>query len=221
MDVQATPTQQAIAACPAVAGLTTSSTSIPKPSVDTSPPIQSNIDNLAETIRDLSQSLPKPKPPIITWIDTLLPVVQGLSIFGGSITFTLILGANAPPTKRFTDQMVRDLLSVAWLLFALGLAMATIAQLTVAGRDERIQARGDLKLTKTSRWAFMAKFLPFCLGGCMLGSFFLLSLVMLAYSDVGWVAVVTAVLGSAVCFTGWCAYAFMPERLDRLLGLRP
>ncbi|KAF5650738.1 hypothetical protein F52700_280 [Fusarium sp. NRRL 52700] len=142
MDAHDTLTPQSTTTSPTSVDLIRS-TPILSPTVDRNASLQASVDILAEAIQSLSQSLPKPKPPTVTWVDILLPIIQALTIFGGSITFTLIIGANAQPTRRFTDQMVRDLLSVAWLLSALALAMATIAQLTVAGRDERIQARGD------------------------------------------------------------------------------
>ncbi|KAF5230104.1 hypothetical protein FANTH_13986 [Fusarium anthophilum] len=158
MDTHDALTPQATTASPTGVDLDRSA-SILSPSVDRKPSLQASIDILTEAIQSLSHSLPKPKPPILTWLDILLPIIQALTIFGGSITFTLIIGANARPTRRFTDQMVRDLLSVAWLLSALALAMATIAQLTVAGRDERIQARGDAKRLYT--WVLLPPFLGY------------------------------------------------------------
>jgi hypothetical protein len=154
------------------------------------------------------------------WIDALIPSIQIISIFGGSITFTLILGANAPPSKRFSDQTVRDLLCAAWLSFALALAMGTIAKLAFAAQEEQLRTRSDLILVQTTSCHIIRPALVFCLGGCTLASFLVCSVVILAYSDIGWVAIVINVLGDVICLVGWITYTFSPERLDGLLALR-
>jgi hypothetical protein len=163
-------------------------------------------DSHAEAVHDRN-SFP-PEPPVTVWLNILFRPIQALSIFGGSITFTLIVSSNAPPTKRFTDQTVRDLLSMAWLFFALALAISKIAELINQAFNEKMQK-------------FMAAFLPLCLGGCIFGSFLLLSVVVLAYSDVGWAEIALLILGGFLCLTGWSAFTIFEKHLDGLLGLRP
>jgi hypothetical protein len=107
------------------------------------------------------------EPPITIWLKALLPPIQSLCIFGGSITFTLIVAANAPPTKHFTDQIVRDLLSLAWIFFALALAISIVAGVIINAFDE-------------TRQKYLASFLTFCLGGAIFSAILLLSVVMLA-----------------------------------------
>lgn len=150
---------------------------------------------------------PHPEPQVTTWLKALLPPIQSLCIFGGSITFTLIVASNAPPTKHFTEQTVRDLLSLAWLFFALALAISIVFGVVINAFDETMQK-------------YMAPFLTFCLGGCIFSAILLLSLVMLAYSDVGWAAIALTVLGIVPCLAGWIAFNFFRAQLP-LLGLRP
>lgn len=112
--------------------------------------------------------------------DKFLQAVQMVSVFGGSITFTLIVGSNAPPTRRFTDQIVRDLLSAAWLCFFLALAAATIGRIGYT-KESNLMQRPGLKQLRMYRNRIIAGFINF--------AFVLLSVAVLAYSDVGWAAV--------------------------------
>lgn len=116
--------------------------------------------------------------------EKFLEAVQQTSIFGGSITFALIVGSNSPPTRRFTDQTVRDLLSAAWLLFFIALGGATLARVraTAGGKEQSV-----FDLREGYRF--------YVIGLFALAAFCVLSVVVLAYSDVGWAAVAVMVLG--------------------------
>ena len=135
--------------------------------------------------------------------DTFLTSAQLISIFGASITFTLIVGSNAAP-KRFTDQTVRDLLSLSWLSFSAALIMASFGQWVAVAREKNSGERWD-PLTKMSNCQkFIYKYGIFFIGNLLLAPCFLLAVVALAYSDVGWVAIsffaITAPVASAAFF---------------------
>ncbi|KAK0616962.1 hypothetical protein B0T14DRAFT_605129 [Immersiella caudata] len=125
--------------------------------------------------------------------DKFLEAVQQTSTFGGSITFALIVGSNSPPTRRFSDQTVRDILSVAWLLFFVALGGSTLARL-----------RGTVDDKEQSMLSMRKDFRPLAMGVLALLAFCVLSVVVLAYSDVGWAAVAVMALGVLyVAFKGF------------------
>jgi hypothetical protein len=179
----------------------------PKSSKITNTDVATNLRDIPAEAFHGDNSSP-PEFPVTRWLKILFRPIQALSIFGGSITFTLIISSNAPPTKRFTDQTVRDLLSMAWLFFTLALAISTAAELIIQVFGEGMQK-------------FMAAFLTLCLGSCIFGSFLLLSVVMLAYSDVGWAAIALSVFGGLFCLTGWSCFTFFESKLDKKFELRP
>ncbi|KAK0627884.1 hypothetical protein B0T14DRAFT_580172 [Immersiella caudata] len=119
--------------------------------------------------------------------ETFLEAVQQAAIFGGSITFVLIVGSNSPPTRHFTDQTVRDLLSGAWLLFSIALGGATLARVraTAGGKEQSV-----FELQEGYRF--------YVIGLFALAAFCVLSVVVLAYSDVGWAAL--AVMGLGIVY---------------------
>jgi hypothetical protein len=67
-------------------------------------------------------------PAEVAWLDKLLPAVIQTSIFGGSITFSVIVSVPKEESKR--DRIIHDL-SIAFLIFALGLFIASGAELVL------------------------------------------------------------------------------------------
>ncbi|KAL2349628.1 hypothetical protein BJ546DRAFT_1018937 [Cryomyces antarcticus] len=144
--------------------------------------------------------------PAVDWLDKLLPTVIELSIFGGSITFTVVVG-----TQAKDDQRLVTYLALAWLFFtlALGLASAAMMALSFNRREvvrcfQRNQAneseRGLIvidwppnqwqrRLLKFTCFMFVGFSLSLVLQLLVMLAFLFLSLVVVAYSPaVGWVA---------------------------------
>jgi len=90
-------------------------------------------------------------------------------------------------------------------ILRIGLAISIVAGVIINAFDETKQK-------------CMASFLTFCLGGSIFSAILLLSVVMLAYSNVGWAAIAMTILGILLCLVGWTAFIFFPGQL-RLLGL--
>jgi len=125
--------------------------------------------------------------------EKFLEAIQQASIFGGSITFALIVGSNAPPTTgRFSDQTVRDFLAAAWLLFFIALGGATLARLraTAGGKEESIFT-----------WREGSGYRFYVIGIVTFSAFCVLAVVVLAYSDVGWAAL--GVMGTGTVYVGF------------------
>lgn len=103
-------------------------------------------------------------------------------IFGGSITFTVILSKFSDPAeiKRypfFHEDKVRQVLAVSWLFFMLDLGLAFACSAIFAFRSEY-----DPKVT------FLGEIACFVLEIVMLAAIICLALVLVAYVEViGWV----------------------------------
>jgi hypothetical protein len=79
-----------------------------------------------------NDSIPIP----VKWLERFLPIAQQISIFGGSITFTVVVSNRPPHDFNFQQREVITFLSLAWLFFALALGLASIADmLLTTNRD--------------------------------------------------------------------------------------
>jgi len=74
-------------------------------------------------------------PPEVAWLEKLLPAVIQMSIFGGSITFSIIpsIPANAPKGPEVIEN-----LSAAFLIFALALFISSAAELVIFFQRDNI-----------------------------------------------------------------------------------
>jgi len=144
-----------------------------------------------------------------------------VSAFGGSISFALIVGSNATPTRRFSDQTVRDLLSMAWLFFFLALGMATVGRGVMVIQHHRRNERKDLVIQPHPLVGSVLRYFLLVLVVLVLTPFCILATVLLAYSDVGWAAIIITVLPSVLVLAIFFALVFQPEVLDPFLGLPP
>src|SRR5689334_15996805 len=93
-------------------------------------------------MQEAAEKLPRVLRVVRSPNEIFLTSAQLISIFGASISFTLIVGSNAAP-KRFTDETVRDIFSLAWLCFSIALVMASLGQWVAAVRNESLGKRWD------------------------------------------------------------------------------
>ncbi|KAJ9419547.1 hypothetical protein QL093DRAFT_2591123 [Fusarium oxysporum] len=113
----------------------------------------------------------------LRWWDEFLRHIITISVFGGSITLTVIVQAIQDPAElnkdsRFHHDTFRIFLTVAWLLFVSALALA----LSLWG--------GGLP----SIMGVLFHILSFLLCAVLLGAFIMLSLCVVAYVEVvGWI----------------------------------
>ncbi|KAH8656114.1 hypothetical protein BGZ60DRAFT_532432 [Tricladium varicosporioides] len=87
---------------------------------------QAFFTRIREIIDDKTKNL---KPPHeVEWLDKLLPAVIQTSIFGGSITFSVVVSVPDDAPER--ENVIHDL-SIAFLLFAITLFVASGTQLAL------------------------------------------------------------------------------------------
>jgi hypothetical protein len=68
----------------------------------------------------------------VEWLDKFLPTAIDIAIFGGSITFTVVISKNNDPAHIFGAGTVTTFLALTWLFFVLALALASIAQMALS-----------------------------------------------------------------------------------------
>jgi hypothetical protein len=124
----------------------------------------------------------------LKWWDSFSKGVIGISTFGASITFTVIVSSLPDPVEirsqskskiskktNFGREEVRKFLAIAWLMFVAALGFALVSQLLLR------RSRGYGKALKT---------LEITLNGLILTAFMFLSLAVAAYvPEVGWAGV--------------------------------
>lgn len=155
------------------------------------------MDQIMDPAAPAGRILPTADNAIIWW-DSYLNIILLTSLFGGQITFTIIvndivdpatlhpIGVNFQTRPTFGKEMVRLFVSISWLLFMLALGTSLIAksQLSDPGVRDALLARGPERL-KT-----IHSVLTFILNGLPLAAIALLALVVTAYVPcVGWVCV--------------------------------
>ena len=142
---------------------------------------------------------PNVDPAAITWLDKLLPAVIQLSIFGGSITFTVVVG-QYPSPLRFAQE-IGTFLALAWLFFVLALGVASAAEMALTfNRDNVVKRVKGEKLVlgggywkeimvRLTCWLIVRFPLSLALQTLVLLAFLFLSLAVAAYHlVVGWIA---------------------------------
>jgi hypothetical protein len=122
------------------------------------------------------------------WWDSFSKGIIGISTFGASITFSVILNdlpdpvavRQLSPSKlsakvHFGRENVRKFLSLSWLMFVLALGFAIVSQ---------------IKLQRSSTYGSGLRWLEITLNGLILSAFMFLSLSVAAYvPDVGFAGV--------------------------------
>ncbi|OAL54617.1 hypothetical protein IQ07DRAFT_583869 [Pyrenochaeta sp. DS3sAY3a] len=164
--------------------------------------------NTTSTGANTTCSCTKKHDPVgLSWLDNLLPSIVALSVFGGSITFSIIPSIDdekKPANQTVSSHQVRKYLSLAWLFFTLALVLSTAAQYVLAFNRPVVRVGfwriedGDCPVLseQEKKWCtpvnFMFCFVPMSLILQILVqlAFFFLALVVVAYVEVvGWVAV--------------------------------
>jgi hypothetical protein len=149
----------------------------------------------------------------IQWWEAFLPQAVNVSIFGGSITFSIAIQEIANPARlnpsdseaetytRFQRETVRRFLSLAWLLFVCALATASLAMLLLNFKRKSIK---DSFKVKWSWSPMILHTLSFVISALMLGAFMFLSLAVVAYvEDVGWAGVGVTSLVALITLLIW------------------
>ncbi|KAF2667395.1 hypothetical protein BT63DRAFT_291143 [Microthyrium microscopicum] len=147
-----------------------------------SPEIQ--IDNPYPSIFTQSRNYKRQEDNLYDWYQSFAKGIIGLSTFGASITFSVILSNLPDPITirakqssklfkkiKFNEEAVRQFLSIAWLMFVLALGFAIISL---------------VQLKKHSTIGSGMKVLEIVLQWLVLAAFMFLSLAVAAYTpDVG------------------------------------
>src|SRR5271169_1264861 len=76
----------------------------------------------------------------LQYLNKLLTILIGFTTFGASITFGLIISQNREPTEPSNLPIVQNLIAVSWVLFVVGLLLASLAT-TVLSAYEHISSR--------------------------------------------------------------------------------
>lgn len=166
------------------------------------------------TGRQVSQPSPPtpPEPPIeqpvdryALWLKTYLSTIITVAIFGGQITFTLVVGqlAEPLPSSIFSLNTIRYLIAAAWLLFTATLGGGIITSLLFTDIADH---HGTGNVPRFSGVFGLA--ISFLLNFSPIGAFLLLGLATVGYAPVvGWFGVagvaVFAVLVGKYWFFGW------------------
>ena len=127
----------------------------------------------------------------LRWWDEFLRHTITISVFGGSITLTVIVQAIQDPAElnkdsRFHHDTVRIFLTVAWLLFVSALALALVSSLLLPFDHKAVSRAFGEGLP--SMVGVLFHVLSFLLCAVLLGAFIMLSLCVVAYVEVvGWI----------------------------------
>lgn len=145
-------------------------------------------------------------PASLKWLDILLRPVIELSIFGGSITFSVAVGQYGNP-HRFADQ-IQTFLALGWFFFVLALGVATSAQMALSFQRQVVKKAFETgyrdwsgstpdatQNQKLACYIFVVVGVSNVLLLLILLAFVFLSLCIVAYSlTVGWIAFTCIVL---------------------------
>jgi len=127
----------------------------------------------------------------LRWWDEFLRHTITISVFGGSITLTVIVQAIQDPAElnkdsRFHHDTVRIFLTVAWLLFVSALALALVSSLLLPFEHEAVNRAFGGGLPSIVGVLFHVLSVLLC--AVLLGAFIMLSLCVVAYVEVvGWI----------------------------------
>lgn len=140
------------------------------------------------------------------WLNTYLSTIITVAIFGGQITFTLVVGqlAEPLPSSIFSLNTIRYLIAAAWLLFTATLGGGIITSLLFTDIADHHGA-GDHQPQFSGWFGLVVSFL---LNFSPIGAFLLLGLATVGYAPVvGWFGVAGvggfAVLVGKYWLFGW------------------
>jgi len=161
-------------------------------------------------------SLPGNREHFWAWVDGYLKGIIGISVFGGQITFTVLVSdiadpadvvrpvptnADPPFTPTFTRETVRTFIGISWLLFTISLGISGILKTLLSDRNERewlVQKLG------TRGFRRLYSIVTLVLNTLTVAPFLFLSLATAAYLPVvGWIGTAFVSLFIIVVGIAW------------------
>jgi hypothetical protein len=130
----------------------------------------------------------------VSWWEGYLNAILGISLFGGQITFTVILSEIADPatlhankTALFSKETARLFVAISWMLFTITLGLAAVIRILIS--DVNLKEAANKGFKNGSRWIRLAhSLLTLFLNGLPIAAFLFLALAVVAYVPiVGWI----------------------------------
>ncbi len=150
------------------------------------------------------------------WVDGYLKGIIGISVFGGQITFTVLVSeiadpadvvrpvrANADPafTPTFPRETVRTFIGISWLLFIISLGISVFLKMILSDRNDRDRLVRNLS---TQGFHRLYSVITFVLNTLSVAPFLFLSLATTAYLPVvGWIGTAFVSLFAVVVCITW------------------
>jgi len=145
-----------------------------------------------------------PHPPaetyeerLLSWWEGYLKAILAISLFGGQITFTVILSEIADPAQlhanknaaTFDRETTRLFVAISWMLFTVTLGLAAALRILLSDVQIKGAAREGLR-DRSRRIQLTHSLLTLFLNGLPLAAFLFLALAVVAYVPiVGWITV--------------------------------
>jgi hypothetical protein len=152
---------------------------------------------------------------VLNWLDGYLKALIAISVFGGQITFTVIVSEIADPaalsptstdaeTKSFFGiETVRIFVALSWLFFMVELGIAALVKILLMDEYMKGATRTYFARRKKS-FLYIYSGLTFLLNGLPLVAFLFLALAVAAYVPVvGWIGVGLISLFTLAVFVLW------------------
>jgi hypothetical protein len=167
---------------------------------------ESVVDIIKKSVKDGIQSADDTER-FLRWWNEFLGHIVTVSIFGGSITFTVVVQQIQDPAElngdtKFHKETVRKFLAVAWLLFVTSLALSVVSSLLLLFDREAVHRA--FRGSTGSFWAVLFHILSFLLCAVLLGAFMVLSLCVVAYvKGVGWAGCAVTSFTAVIALICW------------------
>jgi hypothetical protein len=152
---------------------------------------------------------------VLNWLDGYLKAVIAISVFGGQITFTVIVSEIADPAapsptstdaqtnRLFGMETVRMFVALSWLFFMVELGIAALVKILLMDETMKSAARTYFAHRKRN-FLYIYSGITFLLNGLPLVAFLFLALAVAAYVPVvGWIGVGLISLFALVVFVLW------------------
>jgi hypothetical protein len=155
---------------------------------------------------------------VFNWLDGYLKALIAISVFGGQITFTVIVSEIADPaalSSTSTDaktnsffgmETVRMFVALSWLFFMVELGIAALVKILLMDENMKVLTRTYAARRKKS-FLYIYSGLTFLLNGLPLVAFLFLALAVAAYVPVvGWIGVGLISLFTIAVFLLWAMF---------------
>jgi hypothetical protein len=140
----------------------------------------------------------------MTYYQGLFTIVIGVTTFGASITFSLILTDTRQPIFHFSSSSVQLFVAISWLCFVMALGAACILASFLSFYGPKIRAEWN-DAGGQRKWLWFGAGATGILGSLLFVAFLFLSLTVMAYVKVvGIIAIVfTILIGIFAALVGW------------------